>query len=139
MTTTATELQRRLQQMWQEATPENSPPQQIQNYETDVSSTDTDDIDWFEHISDADREYLLGPHKWPDPCRWCEKRLSHWPGCPVLIDDDLTKMPFGEHTGKSVRKIPTAYLRWLAGAAVTLDTDLRAEIERILHSKPRGS
>lgn len=70
------------------------------------------------HLRDADRDYLLGPRDWPDPCPWCGGRLVHSAACDELRRQWVPVMPFGKHRGRRVDELPTDYLDWLLAREV---------------------
>lgn len=94
-----------------------------------LSNTDLS-TDYWEHISDADREYLLGPREFPAPCPWCGGRIRHNSTCVTWTWEP--ELPFGKHKGKKVSAVPLDYLRWLVKNSVRLDLELRAGVERRL-------
>lgn len=92
-----------------------------------------DSWEWFDHIAEADRSYLLGPRpEWRrDACPWCHRRTAHTPACDELHDSWSMPMPWGKHKGALVRHLPADYLRWLLTRA-SIDSDLREEVARVL-------
>lgn len=92
-----------------------------------------DSWDWWDHIAEADRSYLLGPRpEWRrDACPWCHRRTAHTPACDELHDSWSMPMPWGKHKGSLVRHLPADYLRWLLARA-SIDSDLREEVARVL-------
>lgn len=91
-----------------------------------------DDGDPFALIGDAEREYLLGRHRFPPPCGFCGGRSRHNPNCVALSEDWHVKMPWGKHRGKPIADTNPRYLRWLLKSGKELETELRREIERVL-------
>jgi hypothetical protein len=70
------------------------------------------------HLRDADRDYLLAPRDWPDPCPWCGGRLIHSPACNDLRREWVPAMPFGKHRGRRVDELPADYIDWLLAREV---------------------
>ncbi|QDT51688.1 hypothetical protein Pan258_57800 [Symmachiella dynata] len=96
--------------------------------------TGVDEIDWFEQISDDERECLLGKRQFPPQCRYCLSRARHWSTCPTQRDDLLTKVPAGRFKGQRLDKCPTSYLRQLLRSNWRwVSTFLRNEAERIIY------
>lgn len=89
-------------------------------------------FDWFDMIDDADREYLLGRHCYPEACGFCGGRYVHNAQCVALCDEWAVKMPFGKHKGQRVADVPPDYLRWLLASGKELNGELQRDIERIL-------
>jgi hypothetical protein len=85
--------------------------------------------DWFDHISDEDRDHLLGPRSWPEPCLWCGARLSHGPACEIIRQE--IELPLGKFKGKRLDQVPKGYLGWLKDKR-DLDPDLRQAIAKTL-------
>jgi hypothetical protein len=73
-------------------------------------------IDWWDHITDADREYLLGPRQYPPWCFICGGRWHHSKACQELRDEWAPRMPWGKHKGRKVCELPRDYCRWLVQA-----------------------
>jgi hypothetical protein len=89
--------------------------------------------DWWDQISDEDREYLLGPPKpgpgatveeivrrrqWeqdrhPGPCFFCGGRTTHSKLCREQKDDWEPRVTFGRYKGRRVSEVPQDYLPWL--------------------------
>jgi hypothetical protein len=88
-------------------------------------------INWWERISDQDRQYLLGPHNFPESCPWCGGRSRHNPLCVVPTWEPV--LPFGKHKGKRPSETPLVYLRWLLANATSLSSDLRTAIQETLN------
>jgi hypothetical protein len=91
-----------------------------------------DDGDPFDSLDDEAREYLLGPHRFPDRCGFCGGRSLHNPDCIALCDEWAVAMPFGKHKGQPIRSLETDYLNWLFKRKATLTSDVAHEIERVL-------
>ena len=64
-------------------------------------------------ISDADRDYLLGPRNWPDPCPWCGGRMVHGAACNELRREWVPILPFGKHRGRRADDLPADYIDWI--------------------------
>lgn len=114
-------------------------------------------IDWWEEITDEDREYLLGPtlddpptpaqvaalRAWragrhPGTCFFCGGRTVHNPECFIIAFTSV--LPFGRYKGRLVSEVPKDYLVWLLKNSTRLRSDLRTEIERVIQrakSAPR--
>lgn len=101
-----------------------------------VESADT--IDWWQHILDEDRAYLLGPRDWPQPCPWCGGRLRHNPLCVELRASWEPSLPFGKHKGKRLGDVPRDYLAWLLANGASLDAGLRAAVEEAIGKRGPG-
>ena len=93
-------------------------------------------IDWWQHITDEDREYLTTPRNWPDPCLWCGGRLRHNPMCVVLTWEPV--LAFGRHKGKRLSKVPKDYLLWLLAKSTNINARLRTEIEEVVRGRGDG-
>jgi hypothetical protein len=87
------------------------------------------------NISDSDREYLLGPRRWPKPCPWCGGRAVHSKACQELRDSWEVTIPFGKYKGVALSVVPGDYLQWLVGSGITLDESLRDAAMRVLQQK----
>ncbi|HVA50207.1 MAG TPA: DUF3820 family protein [Pirellulales bacterium] len=90
------------------------------------------DLGPFALLDDTDGEYLLGRHRYPEPCGFCGGRCWHNPNCVALCDEWLISMPFGKHKGKPVASLDHDYLAWLLKCGMELNAELRREIERVL-------
>ena len=73
---------------------------------------DANEANW-QAISDADRDYLLGPRDWPDPCLWCGGRLSHHAVCDELRREWVPIIPFGKHRDRRADELPADYIAWI--------------------------
>lgn len=98
----------------------------------DQAAGNLDLFDWFDLIGDAEREYLLARHRYPERCGFCGGHYKHNPRCVALCDEWAVKMPFGKHKGLRVADVPPNYLRWLLVSGKELDGELRREVERVL-------
>jgi hypothetical protein len=116
------------------------------------SEVETDEpIDWWEEITDKDREYLLGPtlddpptpaqlaalrvwraDRHPGKCFFCGGRTVHHPECFIVAF--TSAMPFGRYKGRLVSEVPRDYLVWLLKNSTRLSRDLRTEIERVIRN-----
>lgn len=91
------------------------------------------DGDPFENVLDDEaRQYLLGRHRYPEPCGFCGGHYRHHPRCVALCDEWAVAMPFGKHKGKPVGSLDHEYLAWVLKSGMELNPDLRREIERVL-------
>ncbi|HVA46161.1 MAG TPA: DUF3820 family protein [Pirellulales bacterium] len=90
------------------------------------------DLGPFAMLDDTDRDYLLGRHRYPEPCGFCEGRYRHNPQCVALCPEWQIAMPFGKHKGKPVASLDHDYLAWLLKCGMELNAELRREIERVL-------
>ncbi|MHC4404297.1 MAG: putative quorum-sensing-regulated virulence factor [Planctomycetota bacterium] len=87
-------------------------------------------VDWWDCITDADREYSLGPRKYPPKCFICGGRLHHSADCQKLRDEWAPRMPLGKHKGCKIHEMPRDYCRWLVQAGVRLrDADAIEAVE----------
>lgn len=103
--------------------------------------------DWWQEITEEDREYLLGPrvddpptlrqlsrlNAWqadrhPGKCFFCGGRKVHNPGCYIVAFRAV--LPFGRYKGRQISEVPKDYLRWLLYNSTNLTPELRVEIER---------
>jgi hypothetical protein len=102
-------------------------------------NTDSDDAgrrDWWEAISDEDRDRLLSRRRTPDPCAWCGGRLRHNSRCVAL--DWEPRLPFGKFRGRRVSEVPDRYLQWFLDRSRRLDPSLRREIEQAAYAAGRS-
>ncbi|MGH7192266.1 MAG: putative quorum-sensing-regulated virulence factor [Candidatus Saccharimonadales bacterium] len=91
------------------------------------------DGDPFENVLDDEaRRYLLGRHRYPEPCGFCGGYYRHHPRCVALCDEWAVAMPFGKHKGKPVASLDHDYLAWVLKSGMELNPELRREIERVL-------
>ncbi len=81
------------------------------------------------NISDADREYLTGPRKFPAPCPWCGGRYRHNSSCNELRASWELTLPFGKHKGKPLSAVPHEYLEWLASCSAGISDELCESIK----------
>lgn len=96
------------------------------------------DLGPFALIGHAEREYLLGRHRFAEPCGFCGGRAKHNTDCVALSEDWHVKMPWGKHRGKPIAETDPRYLRWLLKSGKELETELRREIERVLGIEQGG-
>jgi uncharacterized protein (DUF3820 family) len=90
--------------------------------------------DWYwEHIDEADREYLLGPHSWPSPCAWCGGRTIHSAACNELRRGWIPVFSFGKYRGRRADTVPKEYIDWLLSEGIG-NEDFRAELQLWLES-----
>jgi hypothetical protein len=113
--------------------------------------------DWWEEVTEEDREYLLGPRvddpptleqlsrlkawradRHPGKCFFCAGRKVHNPNCYILAFSSV--LPFGRYKGRQISEVPQGYLVWLLGNSSNLTPGLRVEIQRAVQqakSPPR--
>lgn len=96
-------------------------------YEPRVSE-EANEANW-QAISDADRDYLLGPRDWPDPCPWCGGRLVHSETCRELRRQWSPVIPFGKHRGRRADELHRDYIDWILAKGIG-DKDFRDELRR---------
>ena len=90
--------------------------------------------DWYwEHIDEADRERLLGPHNWPSPCAWCGGRTVHSAACKELRRGWIPVFSFGKYRGRRADTVPKEYIDWLLREGIG-DEDFRVELQLWLES-----
>ena len=108
-------------------------------------------IDWWQHISDEDWEYLQGPEvddpptveqlaklrawqaeRHPGKCFFCGGRNVHNPDCFIVTFKSV--LPFGRYKGRLVSDVPTDYLIWLLENSTSLPPELRVEIEKAVRN-----
>ena len=127
-----------LQTLWQAAAPSAAPPTARQGEAADLDqeqvepADDPEGDDPLAWLDDADREYLLGRHRYPERCGFCGGHYRHNPHCVALCDEWQILMPFGKHKGQPIRNVDTDYLLWLFKRNRTLTADVAQEIERVL-------
>ena len=113
-------------------TPESPPVRLVAELsihaENEHNSHDANEWNW-QHIDATDRDYLLGPRNWPDPCPWCGGRLVHSTACDDLRREWQPTLPFGRYKGLRISNVPVDYLQWLTRNKPELPTDLREAIE----------
>ncbi|MDC0934647.1 DUF3820 family protein [Pirellulales bacterium] len=85
-------------------------------WEPDVSA-DANEANW-QAIDDADRDYLLGPRKWPAPCEWCGGRLIHSAVCNDRRRAWAPNIPFGKYRGRRTDELPRGYIDWVLSRKV---------------------
>ena len=98
-----------------------------ETWDTDVLP-EANEANWAA-ISDADREYLLGPREQPTPCPWCSGRLVHSETCRELRRQWSPVIPFGKHRGRHADEVPADYIDWIL-AKGTGDKEFRDELRR---------
>jgi uncharacterized protein (DUF3820 family) len=87
---------------------------------------DANEANW-QAIDDADRDYLLGPRKWPAPCAWCGGRLVHSEVCNDIRRQLVPIIPFGKHRGCRADQLPADYIDWILSQSVN-DDQFRTEL-----------
>jgi uncharacterized protein (DUF3820 family) len=96
-----------------------------------IAAEEADEFDWFEQITEADREYMQ--RRLPQACGFCGGRHRHNPDCVALTEGFVIVMPWGKHKGHRVADVPADYLRWLwKRGAADMPGELRQEIARVL-------
>lgn len=104
-----------------------------ETWEPEVSH-DANEANW-QAISDADRDYLLGPRDWPDLCPWCGGRLVHRAACDDLRRGWVPIIPFGKHRGRRADELPADYIAWILARDVGSEA-FRDKLRRWRQSSP---
>jgi len=118
---------------------------------TDGEVEDEETTDWWEQVTDEDREYLLGPsvddpptlqqlarlRAWqadrhPGKCFFCGGRKVHNPDCFIVAFKSV--LPFGRYKGRLVSDVPKHYLIWLLENSTSLPPELRVEIKKAMQN-----
>lgn len=95
-------------------------------------SHEANEAQW-QAISDADRDYLLGPRDWPGPCPWCGGRLVHRAACDELRREWMPIIPFGKYRGRRADELPADYIDWILGRGIGGE-DFRKQLTQCLRS-----
>ena len=69
------------------------------------------EIDYWELISDEDREYIRTPPR-QERCSWCKGIAHHHPLCDEMRSS-WSRVWWGTYNGRNIRDVPTDYLEWL--------------------------